>query len=162
MLPQHIIVFSQVFCLGLFISIYLVSSLFCVWPCSEITSPLPFQTSHVLENISNNAANHSRFQPDNKKPQEISRRFKVRKYLSTKWNRVDSTFVAGLVIEPIILIFYLNVTWGQEIIAIDGSVHAVYILCVKFYTHFPKMCLYFLVYFCLYFLTCTFHDLFLV
>ena len=35
---------------------------------------------------------------------------KLHKYLSTKWNRTDSNFEAGLVREIIILIFPLNIT----------------------------------------------------
>ena len=35
---------------------------------------------------------------------------KLHKYLSTKWNRTDSNFVAGLLREMIILIFPLNIT----------------------------------------------------
>ena len=35
---------------------------------------------------------------------------KLHKYLSTKWNRTDSNFEAGLVREMIILIFPLNIT----------------------------------------------------
>ena len=35
---------------------------------------------------------------------------KLHKYLSTKWNRTDSNFEAGLAREMIILIFLLNIT----------------------------------------------------
>ena len=49
-------------------------------------------------------------------------KWKLLKYLSTKWNWIDSNFVAGLVRETIILIFPQNMTviqgtvWGQEIV----------------------------------------------
>ena len=35
---------------------------------------------------------------------------KLHKYLTTKWNRIDSNFEAGLVREMMTLIFPLNIT----------------------------------------------------
>ena len=68
----------------------------------------------VLENTSNSTANHSKFQSGNKTPQEISKEVQMIKRhtcLSTKWNRMGTKFVAGLVRETIILyMFSLNIT----------------------------------------------------
>ena len=107
-------------------------------------------TSHVIENISNSSMNHSKFQSGSKKPREISKEvqmIKLHKYLSKKWNWINSNFVAGLVRESIILIFPLN-TWLEGETSsfnafsqrwkslITCSLH------VKFYTQFPKFCVY--------------------
>lgn len=103
---------------------------------------------HVIENISDSSTNHSKFQSGNKKPWEISKEvqiIKLPKYLSTKWNWINSNFVPGLVREMIILIFPLNMTWGQEIVVwhfTDFSQRwKLLITCslgVKFYTQFPN------------------------
>ena len=130
----------------------------------------PAHTSHVIENISDSSTNHSKFQSGSKKPWEISKEvqmIKLHKYSSTKWNWINSNFVAGVVREMIILIFPLNMTWGREIIvqhftdfsqrwksSIACSLH------VKFYTQLPKFCVYFFYtpVSCLYFL-CNFRAI---